>query len=207
LRIVACIAGLGLLLGGCGAGGGSTAAAPPAELNTSLLPHIKRCPRSTGRLSGITLGRVHLGMTRSEAKHAYTRSTERATPYEDFFCLTPIGVRVAYPSPALLRTLTLSEQQAFSGRVIWASTADRRYSVDGLRPGAKLARARRLHPIGPIQVGANSWYFAPAGPSTAVLKVRRGRVEEVGIAEPALTGGIDADAALIRSLPPIAEGS
>jgi hypothetical protein len=33
----------------------------------------------------------------------------------------------------------------------------------------------------------NHWYLAPFGPATAVLKVRHGVVQEVGIAERRLT--------------------
>ena len=89
---------------------------------------IRGCPLATGRLSGQTLGLVKLGMTRAQARHAYTHSSDRGKRYEDFFCLTPIGVRVGYASPALLKTLPASERKRFEGR------------VSGRRPRARSTR-------------------------------------------------------------------
>ena len=193
-----------LALAGCGLGGGSTSGPPPAAVNTGLLPTVKRCPPATGSLSGTTLGRVRLGMTRAQAKQAYTQSTDRGTPGEDFFCLTPIGVRVAYPSQSLMQSLPSSEQGQFAGRVIWASSANARFAFAGIRPGGSLAAARKkLHLVGPIQVGANAWYFASGGAATGVFKVRGGQIQEVGIAVAALTGSAQADTTLITSLPTI----
>jgi hypothetical protein len=40
---------------------------------------------------------------------------------------------------------------------------------------------RRLKPSRAFHVGRNFWYFGPAGASTALLKVRRGRIQEIGI--------------------------
>ena len=42
--------------------------------------------------------------------------------------------------------------------------------------------ARRLRVGRPFHIGLNYWYLAPDGPSTGVLKVRHGTVEEIGIA-------------------------
>jgi hypothetical protein len=202
------IALLAPLVAGCGLlGGGSTPAAPPPQIDTSLVPHVKACPPATGGLAGITLGQVRLGMTRAEVRRAYTQSNDRGTPFEDFFCLTPIGVRVAFASPALLHTLSASEQSAIDGRVIWVSTANRRYGLGRIRPGAPIAKARGLPLVGPVRVGLNDWYFAPHGASTLVFKVRHGVIQEIGIAQTGLTGSLAADTALIRSLPAIAEGS
>jgi hypothetical protein len=39
-----------------------------------------------------------------------------------------------------------------------------------------------------FRVGKNDWYLAPAGAATAVLKIRQGQVEEIGIAAKDLTG-------------------
>jgi hypothetical protein len=58
----------------------------------------------------------------------------------------------------------------------------------GVQPGAVLeAASRRLHVGKVLPIGLNDWYLAPAGSVTAVLKVRHGVVEEVGIADRALT--------------------
>jgi hypothetical protein len=158
------------------------------------------CPSATGRLSGQTLGLVKLGMTRAQARRAYTHSSDRGRRYEDFFCLTPIGVRVGYAAPALLKTLRASERKRHQGRVVWVSTADPFYAVRGVRPGATLASARKhLKLTGRFHIGVNFWYLATRGPSTEVLKVRRGIVEEIGIADKSLTKNRRAQRKFLRS--------
>jgi hypothetical protein len=147
------------------------------------------CPRATGRLNGKTLGLVRLGMTRGRVRRAFTHSSNRGRRYQDFFCLTPIGVRVGYTSPKLLRTLPRRDRGKLRGRVVWASTANGFYSLHGIRPGSPLATAaKRLKTGRPFHIGLNSWYLAPNGPTTAVLKVRDQIVEEIGIADKTLTG-------------------
>jgi hypothetical protein len=127
-------------------------------------------------------------MTAAQAHRAYPDSSARDQRYLDFFCLTPFGVRVGYASPKILKTLPASERGAFSGRVIWASTSSPVYDVRGVRPGATLASARRDLPGGNLlRVGKNDWYLAPAGAATAVLKVRQGVVQEIGIGDRSLT--------------------
>ncbi|HEV3227990.1 MAG TPA: hypothetical protein VGY97_00845 [Solirubrobacteraceae bacterium] len=183
--------------------GGSAGGANPSVAKVCsppLPPATPGCPRATGRLSGRTLGLVTLGMTRAQARHAYLHSSNRDRKYEDFFCLSPIGVRVGYASQALLRTLPAGERKRFEGRVVWASTSNPFYALRGVRPGTRLAAvARRLRVGRGFHVGLNWWYFAPNGSSTALLKVRHGIVEEVGIAERSLTRGRKAQLAFINS--------
>jgi isoquinoline 1-oxidoreductase alpha subunit len=158
------------------------------------------CPAATGRLTGETLGLVKLGMTRAQAKHAYTHSSHRGKHFEDFFCLSPAGVRVGYASPQLLKTLSAHERKKVEGRVIWASTSNAFYALHGVRPGTTIAVARKhLKLTGPLHVGLNSWFLAPNGPSTAILKVRGGKVEEIGIGEKALMHGHHAQVAFLKS--------
>jgi hypothetical protein len=152
------------------------------------VPYVPRCPAAAGPLSGGKLGSIRLGMTREEARRAYRHSSDRGERYEDFFCLTPIGIRVGYASPKLLATLPAPGRASVRGRVVWASTSNPRYAIMGVRPGAVLeAASRRLHVGKVLPIGLNDWYLAPAGSVTAVLKVRHGVVEEVGIADRALT--------------------
>ena len=92
------------------------------------------CPRATGTLSAGRLGPVELGMTREQARRAFAHSSSRGKKYQDFFCLTPSGVRVGYASPKLLRTLPSKERNRLEGRVVWASTANEYYALDGIRP-------------------------------------------------------------------------
>ncbi|HWF74726.1 MAG TPA: (2Fe-2S)-binding protein [Solirubrobacteraceae bacterium] len=158
------------------------------------------CPAATGKLSGETLGLVKLGMTRKQARHAYQHSSNRHKSYEDFFCLSPAGVRVGYASRALLETLPAHKRHKFEGRVVWASTSNPFYEVHGVRPGATLASAHKhLKLTGPFYLGLNRWYLAPNGKSTAVLKVRKDKVEEIGIGDKALTAGHPAQRAFLRS--------
>jgi hypothetical protein len=141
------------------------------------------CPPATGRLSATALGKVHLGMTRRAARHAFTKSTTRRRRYQDYFCLKPSGIRVEYPSAGLLRSLARPQRRHFQGRVIVALTADRHYALRGVHPGARLRTvARRLHVGRPYHVGRNFWYLTPYGRGSGLLKVRHGRIEELGIA-------------------------
>jgi hypothetical protein len=154
------------------------------------VPHVSRCPAASGKLSGNALGLVKLGDTRKQAEKAYTHSSNRGTRYEEFFCLTPIGVRVGYASPKAVAKLSSAEHKALAGRVIWISTSSAHYAVDGIRPGATVAAAAKKLKLGPVfRIGLNDWYLAPAGSATAVLKVRHDIVQEIGIASKQLTQG------------------
>jgi hypothetical protein len=158
--------------------------------NGVIVPNVLRCPRATGRLSGRTLGLIKLGMTRAQARKAYTHSSNRGKRYEGFFCLTPVGIRVGYASPKLLSALPRHGRAQLDGRVVWVSTANSYFSVTGVRRGASITSAAKHLKLGrPFQIGANDWYLAPDGASTAVLKVRHGVVQEIGIADKQITQG------------------
>jgi hypothetical protein len=84
--------------------------------------------------------------------------------------------------------------------VIWASTSSAFDAVHGIRAGATLAAARKALRTGAaFHVGKNTWYLAPNGSSTAVLKVRHAIVEEIGIATKTLTNGRKAQRAFLNS--------
>ena len=152
------------------------------------VPLVKRCPAATGSAKGTTIGLLRLGMTRARARRAYTKSSDRGKRYQDFFCLTPRGVRVGYASPKLLKTLPARSRHRYSGRVIWASTSSEQYAIHGIRPEATVASAARALKLGKVFiVGLNDWYLAPDGAVTAVFKARHGIIEEIGIATRALT--------------------
>jgi hypothetical protein len=162
-------------------------AADVFALRGSIVPP---CARASGRLAGRSVGPLRLGMTRAQADRAITRSADRHKRYEQFFCLTPIGIRVGYASPRLLRTVSPGVAKAITGRVVWISTDDPRYALLGVRAGASVRQAAKhlkLEP--PFYIGRNDWYLAPIGSSTAVLKVRHRVVQEVGIADRQLTSG------------------
>jgi 6-phosphogluconolactonase (cycloisomerase 2 family) len=152
------------------------------------VPNVARCPKATGHLSGTTLGLIHLGLTRKQAQHAYRHSSDHGKRYEDFFCLTPIGIRIGIASPKLEKTLPRSEQSKLKNRIIWASTTNPTYSLDGVRAGATVSAASaRLRLSKPFTIGLNTWYLARQKAATAVLKVRHGIVEEIGIGANSLT--------------------
>ncbi len=181
------------------AGAGSRTELPRAEL-----PRAERtplgCPAATGRLSGLALGAVRLGMTRAQARSAFASSVARPARYEDFFCLTPLGIHVGYPSAALLRSLSRGRRREVEGRVVVALTANPAYALGGVRPGARLgAVVGRLHPGRGFAVGPDTWYLTANGASRGVLKVRHGIVEEVGIADLALTASRAQAARFLRS--------
>jgi hypothetical protein len=139
-------------------------------------------------------------MTRRHARHAYAHSSIRRHPFIDLFCLTPAGIRAVYPSPKLLAPLPARARRRLQGRVIWISTSNPRYAVNGIRQGATLAAARKRLAHGKLlHVGGNDWYLAPAGAATAVLEVRHGLVQQVGIADKRLTGSPSAERRLLSS--------
>ncbi|MEA2199267.1 MAG: hypothetical protein QOJ25_3318 [Solirubrobacteraceae bacterium] len=153
------------------------------------------CPAPTGALSGSTLGRVHLGMTRAQARNAYTGSTDRRGRNQDSFCLTPTGVRLGYASPKLAKG-----RRTRAGTVVWISTSNPYYALNGVTPGATLAAAkRRLKLRRPVRMGSSSWYLVRHGSSTGVLGFRHGAVTEIGIADKRLTRSAKTARALIRA--------
>jgi hypothetical protein len=174
---------------------------PATSRSVSIrLPPAAGCPRATGRVSGRTLGLASLGMTRKQARHAYKHSSTRGQRYEDFFCLTPVGVRVGYASPKLVRLVTRRGPERLRGRVVWISTSNPYYAIDGIRPGATLtATEAELHKGNLFHVGINYWYLTPSGTVTAIFKARRGVVEEIGIADKRVTGSRKAQRAFLTS--------
>jgi hypothetical protein len=164
------------------------------------VPLVSHCPGATGQLRGETLGLAKLGMTRAKAHRQYAHSSNHGKQFEDFFCLTPIGVRVGYASPKLKKTLRPTARNHVADRVVWIDTANGFYALHGIRAGATVAAAGRVLTLGaPFHIGLNDWYFAPNGSSTALLKVRDGIVIEIGIADKQITQGHKAQLAFITS--------
>jgi Putative Ig domain len=159
------------------------------------------CPAATGSLTGSTLGLIKLGMTRNQVRTAYRRSSATSSRYQDLFCLTPTGVRVGYPSPSLLDTLTSSLRKKLAGHVIWATTANRHYSFGAIRPGVKLATAKRAMATATrVVVGRVAWYFLTERSVTVLLQIEGGLVRELGIVSKQLTETAYVDSLLARSL-------
>ena len=175
------------------ASNGKGSGAPATSNGVAIpVPSRKNCPAATGKLTGTGMGLLKLGMTRAQARHVYSKSSTRGRGYVDFFCLTPRGIRDGYGSTKL--------PKAYRGRVIWISTALAFYAVHGVRVTESVAAAGRVLKLtGPFKVGKNEWYFAPNGASHAIFKVRRGVIDEVGIADKALTTGRSAERRFLMS--------
>jgi alpha-glucosidase (family GH31 glycosyl hydrolase) len=162
-------------------------------------PAAKRCPAATGRLGAHGLGPVRLGEERRQIRRRFRRVSGRRLRNMDFLCLRQRGIRVAYPSAALLSHLRRAQAGQLRNRVILALSADRRYSLRGIRPGDRSAGLRRLRAVRHYIVGRNTWYVLARRSSTGVFKVQRGRVREVGIANRRLTRGRRATRRLLKS--------
>jgi hypothetical protein len=182
-------------------GAGGTSLLLPVYGNTASIGGGRTgCPSAGGRLSGSRLGAVRLGMSRRQAQRAFTRSSTRGHRYMEFFCLSPSGVRVGYASPKLHRGLSTREWRRARGRVVIVLTADRHYALRGVRPGVRVAAVkRRLHLGRPFHVGLNFWYLTPSRRVHGVLKVRHGRVQEIGIANGRLTRTRSSTARFLRT--------
>ncbi|MGI9185713.1 MAG: LVIVD repeat-containing protein [Solirubrobacteraceae bacterium] len=168
---------------------------------SSSPPPRPGCPTATGSLARRSLGPVRLGMTRARVRKAFTKSTRRGRQHMDFFCLTPIGIRVGYPSRAVLRSLSHRAQGRIRGRAVLALTSNPHFALRGVHPGARLAPvAKRLRAGRGIRIGRNTWYVLPAGPSRGVLKVKHGVIEEIGIADKSLTANRAATRRLLANL-------
>ena len=142
------------------------------------------CPAQRERLAETALGPARLGMSQARVRRALAGSTRRLRHGMDFFCLRPAGIRVGYARETAVLLLT----------------ADRSSRLRGIQPGEALATAaRRVALTGPFRVGLNAWYLLSNGRSRGVLKVRHGRVEEVGIANRSLTSDRQRDRRFLRS--------
>ncbi|MGH2868147.1 MAG: beta-galactosidase [Solirubrobacteraceae bacterium] len=160
------------------------------------------CARPSGRLAGVSLGPVKLGMKRRQARSRFARVSLRGRRYMDFFCPARGGIRVGYPSPGLLRSVARSERRRLRGRAVVVLTSNRHYALRGVRPGARLTKvARRLRAGRGFHVGRNTWYLVPSGSrlSRGVLKVQHGRIAEIGIADPRFARGRRAGRVFFRS--------
>jgi pimeloyl-ACP methyl ester carboxylesterase len=161
-----------------------------------------RCAPATGRLAGISLGPIRLGMTRAAARRALSHFIVTRNGLDNFCLAHGWGIRAGYPSARLLRSAAPGVRRRIAGRVLIALSANRRYALAGVRPGARVwllpARIRRLRPV---RIGRNDWYVIPASRSDGLLKVQRGRVQEVGILARELAGDRAAQRQVLTSFP------
>ena len=137
----------------------------------------------TGRLTPGRIGPLALGETRTHARLTNPRFAQTRNGFDNFCLRHGWGIRVGYPSAALLRTLPATTRSKVRSRIIVALTANRYYALDGIRPTTRASVAiRRLHAQRPpFHVGHNYWYVVRGRAVDGVLKVHSGRVQEIGI--------------------------
>jgi hypothetical protein len=141
---------------------------------TSVPSSAPACPAATGKLAGTVLGPVALGAKRATVRHALPKFSTRNRHRMDFFCVAKGRIRVGYAH----------------GRAVFALTANRRYSLDGIHTRTKLGKvSRRLHLQRGFPVGKNTWYVVHGARANGILKVQNGVIRELGIASKALTSG------------------
>jgi hypothetical protein len=181
----------------------STAGDFGLPLSPSATSVLLTAPRTACARAGTTLNSLEglrLGITRRAARRLFGKLALHGRRDMDFFCTGAQRVRAGYPSARLLRTLPAAARRRARGRVVLILTASKRFSLRGIRPGARVAAvARRMRLTGPFVIGANDWYLLKSGSRRGVLKARHGVVREIGIADPSLTRTHHRDAIFLRS--------
>jgi hypothetical protein len=179
----------------------STAGAGSSSLLTGTGKGGPLCPKPSGRLSGINVGRLAVGMTRSRARRLMPHFTRTRNGFDNFCLRAGWGIRAGYASNKLLRSIAAKQRKRYRGRIVIALTANRFYALQGVRPRTKVSAVRRkLHLGRPFHVGLNFWYVVRGRRANGVLKVRHGRIQEVGLATRAQTRNRAAQHRFFRSM-------
>ena len=169
----------------------ATTATPPSTVTPPpvvVSKPVYHCPAAAGAITGSTVGVFSIGMTQTQARQTLEHYNVTKNKFDNFCLFAGWGIRLGYPSPALLKLIASSQRAQYSGHVVLALTANPFYALNGARPGMSITSlTKRLHAGKPFHVGSNNWYFVPAGSETGVLKIRRGVIQEVGLASLALT--------------------
>ena len=170
-------------------------AAPPVTVTGPA------CPAASGSLAGLRLGPVALGMTPTQVRQALPTATLTHNGFDRSCLAGQAGkLRVGYPTVGLLSTLTASQRAGLRGRVVLALTANPTYALDKIKPGTRIAAIRRqVARMNRFHVGRNTWYVIRGAQATGVLKVQDATVQEIGIANRALTATDDAQRQLLTS--------
>jgi hypothetical protein len=165
------------------------AAIPPTSQTTAANAKANRCAPAIGTLRGASLGPVRLGRTRAEVRRAFSR-IRRPRGSMDLICLSGGGIRVGYPSSAVVRSMSRRDRARTSGRDVLLLTSNPQYALDRVVTGTKVSDvAARLHVSAPLNIGANTWYLVPGRLATGLLDTRHGIVQQIGIADRPLTIG------------------
>ncbi len=150
------------------------------------VPFVKaHCPVPSGSISGTRLGPLALGMPQARARALLPRFTVQKFKFDDFCLHSRFGIRAKYADSVLLKTAPAGLAAKTRGRIVIALTSCGHYRLKGVKSGNRLAaNARRLHVGKRFRVGRNDWYLLPFDPQAdGVLKVRGGKIVEIGIAD------------------------
>jgi hypothetical protein len=167
-----------------GAGAPATSARDLVAVKGTL-----HCTKPSGRIAGSKLGPLALGLTQKHARHILHRFAVTKNGFDDFCLFAGWGIRVGYPSSKLLRLLPAVQRGHLKGKIVLALTANPFYNLKGVKAGTPVAAAHKLKLGKRFHVGLNYWYIAPAKGANDVLKVRHGIIQEIGLANSALTKG------------------
>jgi len=165
-----------------------TVTAPtPTPTITSSKP-VYHCPAPAGSVGGETVGVFTIGMSQQQARLTLEHFNVTQNKFDNFCLYQGWGIRLGYPTSALLSTVPAADRATYAGHVVLGLTANPFYSLGGVHPGTTIKDAAKLLHLSKVfHVGSNDWYFAVGGAETGVLKVRNGVVQEVGLASLALT--------------------
>ena len=153
------------------AGGGVTSSSAGVVVAQKGTLH---CPQPSGTLTAGRIGPLTLGAGRATERRALKRYAVTHYGFDDFCLYGGWGIRAGYRS----------------ARVVLLLTANPFYRVDGITPGVAIAAAARKLKVGTgFVIGLNDWYVAPGHGVNYVFKVRHGVIQEIGIANRALTTG------------------
>jgi 3',5'-cyclic AMP phosphodiesterase CpdA len=144
------------------------------------------CAMPTKRLSGRRVDRGILGRKRTTNRRAYPpRSLNRRTAKLDRFCLVGGGYLRA---------------QYRRNRAVLLLISSAAHRLRGLRKGSRTRTVgRRLSGEKRYRVGPYDYYLAPSRSARVVVKVRRGKVVELGLADLRMTNGKKAIGRFLRS--------
>ena len=165
-----------------------TAPTPTPTPTITASKPVYHCPAPAGSVGGETVGVFTIGMSQQQARLTLEHFNVTQNKFDNFCLYQGWGIRLGYPTSALLSTVPAADRATYAGHVVLGLTANPFYSLGGVHPGTTIKDAAKLLHLSKVfHVGSNDWYFAVGGAETGVLKVRNGVVQEVGLASLALT--------------------
>jgi hypothetical protein len=147
------------------------------------------CLNSRGGVKGTRLGPAVLGRTVRVQRRHFRGKRLRTRAGMDRYCATGGGsFRIGYPTRRLIRASRTAQRRRVRGRAVLILTSSKRFSVAGIKPGARTSSLRRhLRHEHAMSIGKNTWYVAPSRRARLIYRVRGAHVLAVGIADKRLT--------------------